>query len=165
MLNRSFGAIIFGLGMACLALAPAPSLGHSPGLSVSLGSNPIRSTAGIIDLAVAPTAVGVISAPEDQDLVLTDVTLGLSTENNDARISGFVTMEGSDGIDYGAYVLQLGRIYDGGTSGASRQYVGSTGVRIPAGITVSLRWTNAYTSHGLSTHSIAYTLSGYLAKP
>ena len=165
MLNRSFGSIIFGLGMTCLAVAPAQSLGHSSGLSVSLGSNPIRSTAGIIDLGVTPLAAGVISAPEDQDLVLTDLMLGISTENDDARVSGFVTLQGSDGTDYGVYVLQLGRIYDDGSSGGSRQYVGSTGVRIPAGVSVSLNWTSAYTSHGLSRHSIAYTLSGYLAKP
>jgi hypothetical protein len=165
MLNRSFRAIVLGLGMICLAVAPAQSLGHSSGLAVSLGSNPIRSTAGIIDLGVTTLAGAVISAPTDQDLVLTDVMLGISTENDDARISGFLTLQGSDGTDYGVYVLQIGRIYDDGSAGGSRQYVGSTGVRIPAGVTVSLNWTSAFASHGGSRHSIAYTLSGYLAKP
>jgi len=165
MLNRSFGAIVLGLGMICLAFAPAQSLGHPSGLAVSLGSNPIRSTAGIIDLGVTTLASAVIAAPADQDLVLTDVMLGISTENDDARVSGFVTLQGSDGTDYGVYVLQIGRIYDNGSAGGSRQYVGSTGVRIPAGVSVSLNWTSALSSHGLHRHSIAYTLSGYLAQP
>jgi hypothetical protein len=165
MLNRSFGAIVLGLGMICLAFAPAQSLGHPSGLAVSLGSNPIRSTAGIIDLGVTALADAVISAPAGQDLILTDVMLGISTENDDARISGFLTLQGSDGTDYGVYVLQIGQIYRDGSAGGSRQYVGSTGVRIPAGVSVSLNWTNAYTSHGLHQHSIAYTLSGYLAQP
>ena len=165
MLNRSFGAIVLGLGMICLAFAPARSLGHPSGLAVSLGSNPIRSTAGIIDLGVTALASAVIAAPADQDLVLTDVMLGISTEHDDARISGFVTLQGSDGTDYGVYVLQGGRIYVDVSAGGSRQYAGSTGVRIPAGVSLSLSWTHAYSSHGSHRHSIAYTLSGYLAQP
>jgi hypothetical protein len=116
-------------------------------------------------LGVTTLASAVIAAPADQDLVLTDVMLGISTEDDDARISGFVTLEGSDGTDYGVYVLQSGRIYEDGSAAGSRPYAGATGVRIPAGVSVSVNWTSAFTSHGGSRHSIAYTLSGYLAQP
>lgn len=166
MLNRSVISSIWRVALVCLVVvAPSEALAHSSGLAVSLGSNPIRSTAGVIDLGVTTSAAAVIEAPVDQDLVLTDITLGVSTENDDARVSGFVYVSGSDGVDYGVYVLQLGRIYDDGSSGGSRQYLGASGIRIPAGVSISLNWTTAYTSHGLSRHSIAYTLAGYLAQP
>ena len=166
MLNRSFLSTLWRAALMCFVVfAPSKTLAHSSSLAVSLGSNPIRSTAGIIDLGVTSLAAGVIEAPAEQDLVLTDVMLGISTENDDARISGFVTLQGSDGTDYGVYVLQVGRIYDNGSAGGSRQYVGSTGVRIPAGVSVSLAWASAYSSHGSNRHSVAYTLSGYLAQP
>ena len=121
MLNRPVLSTFWRTVVMCFVVfVPAKTFAHSSSMAVSLGSNPIRSTAGIIDLAVTPSAVGVIEAPADQDLVLTDITLGVSTENDDARVSGFVQVNGSDGVDYGVYVLQLGRIYDDGSSGGSR---------------------------------------------
>ena len=165
MLTRTLRIAVVGLSLICFTFLPGQAFAHSPGLSVSLGSNPIRSTAGIIDLGSTMVASAIIAAPADQDLVLTDIAFGISTENDDARISGVLSLEGSDGTDYGVYVLQIGRIYDGGGAGGSRQYVGTTGIRIPAGVSVSLSWNTAYSSHGALRHSIAYTLAGYLAKP
>jgi hypothetical protein len=165
MLTRTLRIAVVGLSLICFTLFPGQGFAHSPGLSVSLGSNPIRTTAGIIDLGSTAVASAIIGAPADQDLVLTDLVLGISTENDDARISGLLSLQGSDGTDYGVYVLQIGRIYDGGGAGGSREYVGTTGIRIPAGVSVSLIWTTAYSSHGALRHSIAYTLAGYLAKP
>ena len=135
-----------------------------PSAAVSTGSNPVRSSAGFQDFAVGFETADVISAPADQDLILTDIILGYVIENDDARFSAHVQLRGSDGVTYGVYAMQSGRLYSSATTRASN-FAGQTGIRIPAGVAVSIKWTFGYQSHADFYYSGTYTLSGYLANP
>ena len=135
-----------------------------PTAVVSTGSNPVRSAAGLQDFALGFNTPAVIAAPADQDLILTDIVLGYVIEHNEARFSAHVQLQGSDGRTYGVYALQSGRLYDSAVTQASN-FAGQTGIRIPAGVTVSIDWTFGYQSHSDFFYSGTYTLSGYLANP
>ena len=148
----------------CVLSTTALTTAHAyPGTAVSTGSNPVHSTAGVQDFAAGFTTMPLIAAPADQDLILTDIILGVVSENDDARYSVMVRLIGSDGVAYGAYALQSGRIY--ATTSGSSNMAGPTGIRIPAGISISIQWTFGYKSHLDWAYSGTYTLSGYLAQP
>lgn len=134
-----------------------------PGAAVSTGTNPVRSAAGVQDFDLGFSKSAVIAAPADQDLILTDIVLGYVLENDDARFSARIDLLGSDGIVYGVYAFQSGRLYQA-TSHATN-FAGQTGVRIPAGVSVSIAWTFGYQSHSNWVYNGTYTLSGYLANP
>lgn len=145
-------------------IAPA-AFAHPGGPAISVGENPVRSTAGMIDLGTTSSASTVIAAPADQDLLLTDIILGIAVEHDAARCSGVLRMSGSDGILYGIYSLASGQPSIDNNSGASRQFSGPTGILIPAGVSVSLAWVNTYRSYGPDKYNIIYTLSGQLVQP
>ena len=148
----------------CVLTTTAFTTAHAyPGAAVSTGSNPVRSMAGVQDFAGGFYRADVIAAPADQDLILTDIILGCVSENDDARYSVMVRLLGSDGVAYGAYALQSGRIY--ATTSGSTNMAGPTGIRIPAGVSISIQWTFGYKSHLDWAYSGTYTLSGYLAQP
>jgi len=161
MFKRTRHVIRGGLVLVCTM--PTLALAYPPGSTVSTGSNPIRSTAGVIDMASTYTADGVIAAPSGQDLVLTDIILGVSPEDNACYCSGQVRLEGSDGELYGSYAIGISHTSNHGPS--SRQYSGPSGVRIPAGISISLQMVLEARSCGSDRYDLLYTLSGYLAKP
>ena len=156
---------LFAKLILCLVLLGVSVEAQSyPAATVGMGSNPVRSSAGIQDLAGGFTTPDVIAASEGQDLILTDIFLGYAVERNDAYYSGYVQLIGSDGVTYGSYVMQAGRLYDGGV-GVPTNLAGSTGIRIPAGVSLSIQWTLTYQSEADYWYTGAYTLSGYLAKP
>jgi hypothetical protein len=135
-----------------------------PGSAVSVGSNPVRSAAGVRNLGSGLTVAEVIAAPPDQDLILTDVLLGCAVQYEGAYYSAFVKLLGSDGTTYGAYVLQGSRLYDSGVM-STHNLTGLTGIRIPAGVSVSLEWSFTYQTYPDERHTFTYTLGGYLAAP
>jgi len=154
------------IGLLCLLVglvATRPAYAY-PSAVVSSGINPVRSAAGLQDFDTGFSRSSVISAPPDQDLVLTDIILGCVIENDDARFSASIKLIGSDGVTYGVYAMQSGRLYDSATTRASN-FAGQTGVRIPAGVSLSIQWTFGYQSHANFYYSGTYTLSGYLANP
>ena len=134
-----------------------------PGTAISAGSNPVRSVAGIRNLGDGFTVPDIISAPSDQDLILTDVFLGCAVLHDGQYYSGYVTLVGSDDVIYGAYTLQTSRLYDGGAP-STHNLAGTTGLRIPAGVSVSLVWTFTYQNYADNTHTMTYILGGYLAQ-
>jgi len=131
---------------------------------VAAGANPVRSTSGLQDLGEGFSTPNVIEATDGYDLILTDIFLGYAVRRNDAYYSGYVQLLGSDGVTYGSYVMQAGRLYDGGV-GVPTNLAGSTGIRIPAGVSLSIQWTLTYQSELDYWYIGAYTLAGYLAKP
>ncbi len=135
-----------------------------PSSAVAVGSNPLRSASGLHELSGGYTTSDVITASEGHDLILTDIFLGYAVRRNDAYYSGYVQLLGSDGVTYGSYVMQAGRLYDGGV-GVPMNLAGSSGIRIPEGVSVSIQWTLTYQSELDYWFVGAYTLAGYLAKP
>jgi hypothetical protein len=146
------------------SLVATPAHAYPAGVAISTGTNPVRSAAGRLELGTTGTATDVIAAPADQDLVLTDISLGLTFRSSANYYSGYAELEGSDGVLYGVYTLAGGRLYDGAPSG-STQFSGVSGIRIPAGVSITLNWVFAYASTGEANYHFTYTLAGYLAQP
>jgi hypothetical protein len=154
-----------GLGLLWTTTHAPMAMAYPSGATVSAGENPIRSAGAVVSLDDGPSFADVIAAPADQDLVLTDIVLGIATQHESVRCSGTIELRASDGTVYGAYALNSGRIDVGGDPGGSKQYAGASGIRIPAGTSVSLYWTFRYRSTSSPYWDLAYTLSGYLAQP
>jgi hypothetical protein len=128
------------------------------GPSVSIGVNPVVSVAGTMDISSVTSVADILIAPVDQDLIITDIILGMTIQGGD-YYSGNVILSGSDGIDYGVYSLGSGT--KDGTS--SRDLGGRSGLHIPAGVSITIEWQQTY-SYG-NIPDLSYTISGYLARP
>ena len=126
-----------GLGFS---LASSEAIGYPAGAAVSMGSNPVWSIGGSSLAAVS------ISAPEDQDLVITDFMFGTNASSN-----AVPRIERSDGT-----ILAHFLVWGYGSSHDNIAASMASGVRVPAGETVTL--------HGGGT-SVYYTLSGYYVQP
>ena len=128
------------------AATSSPANGHSTGMMVSTGTNPIVNTAGQLH---SIAWVSVLTAPSTQDIVVTDLVFS-------ANISGAGEPElrlASTHDTVGRYFIFGGTYHGGGPSHFSLQ----TGIRIPAGDSLEL---NVNTSNYIN-----YSLSGYYAQP
>jgi hypothetical protein len=149
---------LFALGAASTAEA------HPGGSAISLGSNPIRSASGEVDLDVTTYAANVISAPSGQDLVLTDIILGMAQENAGAKITGTIVLEDGSGTRLAGYAVRAASVDQNFIVGVSQQYAGPTGIVVPAGSSVTIRWQRL--DGDLDGYfNVMYTLSGYLVQP
>jgi len=139
-------SLAVGLGaMATMALMPLSAIGYPASGSISLGSNPVQAWAGTVN----HTGATVVTAPSDQDIVVTDLILSCNS-SCDARAS----LTRSDGTLVGSFWVSGG--YGSSYDTLSIQYQLSSGIPVPAGQSLSI---------STSYDTIAYTLSGYLAQP
>jgi hypothetical protein len=136
-------AICLG-AFGAVAILPTVAIGYPAGSAVSMGSNPIHSWGGIT------ASADVLTAPSEQDLVITDVTLTCNS-TCDTRVQ----LQRSDGTSVGMFWVSGG--YGSSYDSLSIQQMFSSGLRIPAGQALSL-----ISSSGAQ---VAYTLSGYQAQP
>ena len=146
------------------AVVGPDAVAHPGAGVVSTGVNPVRSASGRFALSSTGSAADVIAAPADQDLILTDVVMGIAMKDNDARYSGFIELKGSDGKTYGVYAMTSSRLWDG-MSSSSEQFSGPTGTRVPAGVSITLDWDFTYNNLSGTHYEFTYALSGYLAQP
>lgn len=133
---------------AILAFLPAhnTAMAHPMTPVVSTGSNPIVNVAGRL---TDPGFVSVITAPADQDIVITDLIFS-------ADISGAGEPElrlASTHATVARYWVFGGSYHSGGPN----HYALQTGIRIPAGDSLELNIN--------TTNDINYTMSGYYAQP
>jgi hypothetical protein len=136
---------------------------YPTGATVSTGTNPIRSAAGVMSLGTSTTASDIIAAPADQDLVITDVWLGLVSSNSSTICDAFIQLLGSDGQSYGAFSMRMTQL-SGNTMSGLVDFHSSSGLLIPAGVSLSLTFQDRYCS-SVSYFELPYTISGYLAQP
>jgi hypothetical protein len=136
-------AICLG-AFGAVAILPTVAIGYPAGSAVSMGSNPIHSWGGVF------TSETVLTAPDDQDLVITDVHLSCNYMC-DTRVE----MLRTDGETVGMFWVSGG--YGSSYDSLAIQQMFSSGLRIPAGQALSL-----ISSSGAQ---VAYTLSGYQAQP
>ena len=131
--------------MTVLALSSQPAKGY-PAAAVSAASNPVQAWAG----EVAATTTDLLTAPSDQDIVITDVHFSCNYACEDR-----VILSRSDGSTVGMFWISggYGSSYD--SSNIQQQF--SSGIPVPSGQTLSIR-----TAYG---NTAAYTLTGYLAQP
>ena len=131
-------ALAMGLGFS---LASSEAVGYPAGAAVSMGENPAWSAAGQLN---GPGAIEVLSAPAGQDAMITD--LHLSTNYSTQKVRLVL----GDGTLVGDY-----RVRNGNGGDVNRNM--TTGIRVPAGKTLSVVWDSGY--------SITYNLSGYFTQP
>jgi len=166
-------AMGFG-GLLVHTLSGAPAIGYPAGSAVSAGSNPVVSTGGGFSFETASsTTQDVFTAPDDQDLIITDVDFSASSGNSSCGLRAKVDMW-VDGEQVAAYtpMSSMMRFYSSETafmSANNAQQSLISGIRVPAGTTLSLEvklyeWGGSYCSHEYD-QSIRYTLSGYYAQP
>ena len=134
-------ALAIGLGAA---LSSGPAVGYPTG-AVSTGSNPIWNAGGRLN---ASSSVTLASAPADQDLILTDLLL---TKDDAATV---VELQLSDGTDVGRFMVRGGDS-DKAAELVMHQY--ATGIRVPAGQTLTMSNTGSY--------YVYYAVAGYYAQP
>ena len=132
-----------GLGFS---LASSEAIGYPAGAAVSLGANPVLSVGDGIS---STEYVDVLTAPVDQDVVVTDLLL--STEYNGQEIVSFRLASGE--VVGRTYVYGPGR----GGAGGPFSHTMSSGIKIPAGGQLQIK-----TQWGAS---IQYMVSGYYAQP
>lgn len=135
-----------GLGFS---LASSDAVGYPAGAAVSYGSNPVWSIGGTINRD--GTGDVTLSAPADQDMVVTDVFF------NPVYGAGYLNFTAADGTRL-AYL----RAQDGstGTDEGNLDLHFRSGIRVPAGTSVTV--TSADSEY---SYARPYTLSGYYAQP
>lgn len=131
-------ALAVGLGFS---LSSSEAVGYPAGAAVSYGMNPSWHDAGEIS---GPGSVVVITAPVGQDVMVTDINFSTNYATQP------VDMVLGDGTVVGKY-----RVRSGTSGDVSRSM--TTGIRVPAGETLSLQWSSSY--------SIYYNVSGYYTQP
>jgi hypothetical protein len=129
-------ALAVGLGYT---LSSSQAVGYPAGAAVSLGTNPVWSTAGTVS---GSTTITVIEAPADQDVVITDLSMYCNGASH-------LFLRLDDGTLVGRY-----RVVDG--AGLVNRSLNS-GILVPAGQSVQLE--------NESGSTVFYNYSGYYAQP
>ena len=159
-------ALSLGLGYA---LAPSAAIGYPAGAAVSSGSNPIVSIGGSV---YADETKTLLTAPSDQDLIITDLVL-TSFSYVGCKKNHKTELTTSAGAVLGQYETSSStsrRYYDYDSSpGLSVRHAFQSGLRVPAGESLSVG-TIESGEHGdgcgsSTTYGVRYSLSGYHAQP
>ena len=168
--------LAMGLGATLThALTPSTAAGYPAGVAVSYGGNPVVSSAGTVALGSSESA---LTTSADQDLVITDAILSVSSSDGSCKGSVDFTLTLSGGTALGHFTSDLtgnhpwvsspyitaAYGYSSGTDPTQAVHF-TSGIRVPAGETVVVHTTGRAISCGDSSVSARYTLSGYLAQP
>jgi hypothetical protein len=141
------------------ALTASDAVGYPAGTAVSMGSNPVFSGGGSVDRS--DSAI-VLSASADQDMVITDVSLGMFSTDYYCKQVMAVRLLLEDGTVLAQYPVMMDIYRHGGTF---NQTVNMTsGIRLPAGQALWLS-TEAGADESCGGARVDYTLSGYYAQP
>ena len=127
------------------SLSSSDAVGYPSGAAVSVGTNPLWTYGG----ETSGFSTTVFTAPADQDMVLTD--LSLSTDY-DYDIAPRLTLD--DGTELGYWVINGSRAASH-TSGAVN-FAMTSGIRIPQGQSLVFYPSGA---------TVRYSFSGYYARP
>ena len=150
-----------GLG---LALSSQQAIGYPSGAAVSSGINPVRSATGHWDLSSSSTsASAVITAPEDQDLILTEIMVGLTQDSDGCMATGHFTVRETGGDALANIPVNIGHLTYSPTVPVQLQF--DSGLRMSAGSSVDVEWEFVWHNCGYGSYDLDYILSGYLAAP
>jgi hypothetical protein len=160
---------LLSLGLG-ISISSGSAIGYPSTGAVSLGANPVFSVGGAIYHASDDI---VVTAPIDQDLVVTDAVLTSSTDTRCKRAHR-TTLTLSSGATVGR-IQGNSPVYDaygnGTTSdpGSAGTYHFESGIRIPAGesltMAVSQRWQYGADCDSATAYGVYYLFSGYEAQP
>ena len=167
-------ALATGLGaISVVALQSPAAIAYPTAGTISSGTNPVISGGSslVVPFYGSTSSSGLITAPDDQDLVVTDLILQPGTdrmsciEQWDSRIT-------LDGVTLAQLRLVTPFYYTQGhvtNTHHGDQIALVSGLRIPAGQTAELEVQRAHHDGGYCYDSriasVAVTWSGYLAQP
>ena len=135
-----------------------------PSSAISYGQNPIVNIGGS---AYDNETKTLLSAPSNQDIIVTDIVLTSFSGSVGCKTSHKSEFILSTGPVLGQFQTETG-FYNGthgGSTGLSIQHSFQSGIRIPAGtdLTFFVTQTGSYGS-GCSTNGVRYMISGYYAQ-
>lgn len=153
--------LAMGLGFS---LTSAQAIGYPAGAVVSSGSNPIRSATGPWDLT-GPTdsESSVLAAPEDHDLVLTEVMVGLTQNDQGCWASGRFQLKDSSGVEIATIPIHNGHMYNAQNQPTQLKF--DSGIRVPAGAVIDVEWNFVVHNCSMNSYDLSYVMSGYLSAP
>ena len=160
-----YTSLVTGCLGAALALLVGSSdaIGYPSGPVVSMGSNPVATYAGVLNQGATEA---LMSAPSDQDFIITDIVMGVGDTTYTCRSQIRISLS-TPGGSLGEFVL--GTTSDPrGWGTTEKQLVASlqTGLRVGAGDSLSISTERRYESGCNSAGPIlSYVLSGYYASP
>ena len=173
--NRFHLSLTVGLAVclgavATIALSPQDAVGYPAGPAVSAGTNPVVHAGGTAGWG---TSADLFTAPDDHDIVITDIVLSGNTNSHRCKAQAWVKMDSASGT-LGEFSVGTPVLYTSSwiTSGGETNLVVdlSSGLLLPAGetaqITVSTEGMNFdCTSTDPDRVRVHYAVSGYLAQP
>ena len=124
---------------------------HPGGSAVSIGSNPVRSFSGDINVA-------------SQDLIVTDVVSGLVADRHYCMGAGRLIMKNGGGTHLAEFPLYFSHLEDAGAP-STTVLQATSGILVPAGTVITLEWAWSYRECGDSSYRVPYLFTGYLAQP
>ncbi len=130
------------------------------GTAVSLGSNPLFSHGGNMGPTDSST---VFSAPSDQIMVITDVTLGLTQAARNCEMSLSVTLKTSTEDVLAEFAIGMPDLNN--HPGTAQGYHFVSGIPILPGQSLVIETTEKYAECSSSIYRLRYTLAGYSAQP
>lgn len=166
--------VAIGLGACLMALISQPNANANlPMMGMGYAQNPVTSIGGT---AYDGENKLLLTAPSNFDIVITDVILTSTTNSTCNRSHKSEFILGSGAVLGQFETNASGVIVDNGTWGSSSpgtdiQHAFASGVRIPAGDTISLMVTetsNYYYNGSCAAstgHGVRYMVSGYFVKP
>jgi len=165
-------AIGFGALMT-QSLTSSDAVGYPGGAAISKGENPIYSTGGKVEFNVdsPTTASGIVTAPTDQELVITDVYFSMGSGHSYCAMRAEVDLliDGEQVAAYAPISPMANLSYNVFLLSRDNQQTLASGIRIPAGSTLDFRLDDfdSFGSHcdGDYGQTLRYTLSGYYAQP
>ena len=148
-----------GLGFS---LSSSDAIGYPSGPVISAGQNPIVSATGHIELATRTAHVpGVLTAPDDQDLIITDVVVGVLQDGEACRATGHFEVVDSEGVSLANVAVQNPYLVN--AAGSPIQLSLDSGIRVSAGRSVDVKWEFKYNYCSYSAYDVDWVLSGYHA--
>ncbi len=151
--------LAISLGATLMIVLGPNSATAYPSGAVSYGGNPVWSVGGTVSNG---SSVAAITAPNGQDVVITDVVISGSSSNNGNYVCGIdVTLLNGAGDNIGSF-RGGGNRYSGSLDGQTVSF--ESGIRVSAGDSVTVTGANTGFSYNC-TSGLTYTLSGYYAEP
>ena len=159
-----------GLGYS---LSSSQAIGYPAGPVISTGTNPVFSSGGAFSITVGTdTSIAAVTAPDDQDLIITDLVLDAGTDDTnciehwrvDFTIPG-ATLASTTVSPRFRRESGYGYSYDQNFGQGSHLRLQS-GLRVPAGTSAQLEASSiVHGGCGGRDGQITWTTSGYYAQP
>ena len=150
------------LGMG-YSSSSSTATGYPATSAISLGSNPVRSFGGSMNLGTGMTKSNIASARAHQDLIGTNALAGFTHMGHNCRSNGNLRLHHDDGNTLVNIPIDTTNIQHTPTTTTS--FRGLSGVRIPANTDVHAEWTLGTQDCYDYLYELHCTMDGYMTHP